>query len=523
MEHMTQLHTLESGGETKQSLAKADGIRLAARTAALCSDMVLAPDDLVPTLVRAALLDGEFRPTRPVRPSEAKGLDPWKVKEYQDAQGAMDDATAKANEASAAATEAGAQAKAVAEGGPQAAADLAQGALDGASEGEASGIVYTEVSQRVQYLRGVVHDPLRKRAGADGLLISVYDHDVDRSAGLDDTPPRTPYRRLQRPVGDGQAVVSSGWSWWLKGPPDVAPALLEPGYQPGNAVGSAAPMPRWRREKVADGWLTFGGSFLPFRQVDYCGVLGTGDADVVQDPASSWSCGAGSVSIPQPDGTTRTISVPTSKALRSEGFGAEVQALLAIWGLDEPRVAFEVGAEARMDFGHGGRSWFYAEDPAFQRTTTFRPAVGFLVGFRHQPLPVGLARGGQQVWPWGSKRPDGRASLQRMQWGIRGGLLIGPGFNGPEGTGVFDLWTGGSVRRARGPRASFSPYQPAAILGPFVRTQLGFRMDPDIDTPTQYLRLVGSATLLVGVRIQLRLTAPGKPDTPDAPAAPEAP
>jgi|GEM_PF-3382602 len=523
LEHMSQVHTREAGSSTKVSVAPSDTVRLSARTAAVCSDMVLAPNDLIPTLVRAAMLDGELRPAVPLTAAQSKDIDPQTVQKYQDAGSALDDATGKFAEATDAASQAGAQAKAVAEGGPQAAADLVQGALDGAEGGTAAGVVYTPVSERVRYLRDVVHDPLRRGAGPDGLLLAVFDADAATPRPLGDRPPRTPYRRVQRAISGSESVVSSGWAWWLRGPGDAQPALLEPGFQPGNAVGSSAPMPRWRRDNVADGWLNFGTSFVPLRHTDYCGSLAEGDADVVANPETSWDCSAGSITMPQPDGSTRTVSVPRSKSLRTEGFGASVQALLAIWGLGEPRMAFEVGAEARLDLGHGGRSWFHPEDPAFARPWTFRPAVGFLVGFRAQPLPVGIARTGERSWPWGSQRPDGRASLERLQVGLRGGLLIGPGFNGPEGTGVLDVWTGGSLRRPRGPRASLSPYQPAGILGPFARVQLGFRMDPNIDTPTQYLRLVGSASFFVGVRVQMRLAAPGKPDTPDAPAAPEAP
>ena len=40
-------------------------IRLAARTTAFCDDMVLAPEDVVPTVVRTALLESDLRPVSP--------------------------------------------------------------------------------------------------------------------------------------------------------------------------------------------------------------------------------------------------------------------------------------------------------------------------------------------------------------------------------------------------------------------------------------------------------------------------
>ena len=43
--------------------------RLVARAAAVCSDMALAPPDLVPTVVRATLLDDTHRPYRPSVPA----------------------------------------------------------------------------------------------------------------------------------------------------------------------------------------------------------------------------------------------------------------------------------------------------------------------------------------------------------------------------------------------------------------------------------------------------------------------
>jgi len=497
-----------------------DVLRLGARTAAFCTDMVLADHDLVPTLVRAAMLDGEFRPTRPVMPGDAKDYTEEKAREYKDAQTVLEEAQAAGTEASAKTQEVLDNVAAVKEGGVEGAAALAEGALSGADASDASGIEYTEVTARVQYLRDIVHPPLRRLAGDDaGLLIAAFDVEHVPRKPLDDRPARTPYRRIQQDLPGGDAVRTAGWGWWVP-ETDAEPfGLLSPGYRSGNSVGSASAFPRWRRGSIADGWLTVGAAFSPFRQADYCRETLSTDQDVVENSATRNQC-VGKAFL-----SDTGFTPPTWQSLRSEALGIDISGLLAIWGLGEPRVAFEVGGEVRLDVGHRGRSWFYSDletaetGVTFQRPWTFRPAVGFLVGLRAMPLPA-LSDSGRTGWPWGSVRPDGRAPLSRGQLGIRGGLLFGPGFNGTEATAVAEFWGGGSIRRRFGPRRSFSPYQPASILGPFIRGQFGFQMAAADPGSTRNLRLVGSVAVLAGIRLQLRMTAPGKPETPEAPAAP---
>ena len=45
-----------------------------------------------------------------------------------------------------------------------------------------------------------------------------------------------------------------------------------------------------------------------------------------------------------------------------------------------------------------------------------------------------LSRGLRSKSTWGGMSPSGSTYLNRMEWGMRGAFLVGPSFNGIEGT-----------------------------------------------------------------------------------------
>jgi hypothetical protein len=194
----------------------------------------------------------------------------------------------------------------------------------------------------------------------------------------------------------------------------------------------------------------------------------------------------------------------------SDGLGIDLNGLAVFWMLDQPRLAFEVGPEFRLDAVHGGASIAPGADDGLRYAWSWRPQVGVLLGLRGAPLASTLWTGGG--WPWAAERPDGTSRLGRFQMGLRAGMLMGPGFNGLELTGVGELWGAWSVRSERSRQASLTPYHPGATVGPYGRVMYGFLASPDVEG---YRVLDESWTFVLGVRGMVRLAGP-PPTLPEA-------
>lgn len=460
--------------------------RLMLRTAAFCEDTVLTDPTLAPTVIRAGLLAGNFRPTVPERGGlpaiDAKPTDP-------EALGAS---VPKAPDEALAAAE---KAKALKEKlAPPAVEDLS--GLTPKVGSNAFELVQEELRPEVTYLQGLAQTPLERRLSASGGLLFVADVGAPgEGRALHDRVPRTPYTRVRgrvtgedaagdRVPRDERKLTAAGWMWFVV--PGKRPVQVSPAYAPKDSV-SGDRVPRWSRRKTTDYALTVGGSAFPWRAVDFdCGAV---------LPGVATDCAPGQ--------TTGTVL--------SEGFAADMQALGTWWFTDRPRLGIDAGVEARLDLRHGGTSWFWDElNDGTRFTWALRPAAGIVAGLHFAPRPSPLWTGRSTSATWGAPRSDGRAKLGRVQGGLRGSLLAGPGFNGLEGTVGAEAWLGWSVRRARGPHASFTPYHPRVVAGPFVRGQLGIPLTDGTD-PARFLLLEQSTTILVGVRTHLRLAAPAKP------------
>jgi hypothetical protein len=179
--------------------------RIVARVAAVCSDTVLAPTDLVPTLVRAALLDDTHRPFRPTAPASAR----------------------------------------VGRRTPP----LRAPAVD------------------VDWMTEFARAELLKAAAGSDMLLEVFDVSVHtRRPPVDDLTPRTAYARMQAHVGRKAWLQVAGWTSLIGSEVRVNVA---PGFGVAPSVESDSIAPRWARSGVADWHVTGGLGAFPLRQVTW--------------------------------------------------------------------------------------------------------------------------------------------------------------------------------------------------------------------------------------------------------------
>ena len=105
--------------------------------------------------------------------------------------------------------------------------------------------------------------------------------------------------------------------------------------------------------------------------------------------------------------------------------------------------------------------------------------------------------------PWGADDAAGRSMLHRDEWGIRGGLLIGPGYNGLEATMSGELWYSRSVRDNLSAWSNFTAYHPIWNSGIFMRYQYSTIMLEAEKTPRLF-DLENIHTVIFGWRGQFR-------------------
>jgi hypothetical protein len=462
--------------------------RLVLRTGAICDDTVLAAADLVPTIVRAGLLAGNHRPSTPERPAEA---DVAKRKLKVPVKGSAEDQLEGAEDKVRGAVDA---AKKQLDAAKKALEDplgtLSQAKLPAFGE-KAFEIVQEALRPEARYLADLVHAPLR-RLGAKGLALFVFDAtSPGPKLALGDVVPRTPYVRDQerlrarelgeRPDRDDAFVRTAGWLWYFQ-PSRELPVEVAPAYAPKDSVTAGDRLPRWSRRRTVAFSLDFGVAAFPFHR---------------------------SVFRPDADTAPPTFGGLQQGYLQTEGGGLDVEGLATWWGLDRPRIALDAGVEARLDFRAAGRSVFYDgnEQPAGELSFPWalRFQAGALIGFRHEPVPAPLSRRGTEAAVWGAPRSDGRSIVARMQWGMRSGLLFGPGYNGAEASALLEVWAGWSTRGRRGVPSTFNPYRPSFLIGPFARASYGFPVSQAND-PGRFLVLQDSWTVYLGLRSHLRVS-----------------
>lgn len=492
----------------------ADSLRLVLRTGAVCEDMVLAPPDLVPTVVRAGLLDGDFRPTEAARiwddpyrkerrrrrrdrtdPDEREVTDE-EVKEARNAQGtfsSMYNDYEYAQDLRENPTE-------------TTATTLAQsglGLFGREREGRERRATAIKVPETAAYLKGIVRAPLEDMAEEEkGLIVSVFDSTKpERYYWMRNLRPRTPYAKNQRRAYWGHWIRSANWALFFDAPKgSETVTMVSPTYTPRPSVETDTIVPHWKRNRSWDANFAGGLGFFPIRQVQYTcnntlGNYGFTDACTQQDY------------------TDLFLTEGNGLYERTEGFGADFSTYATWWAWDEPRLALEMGVELRADFLHPGTSWLW-QDTSTSLTAVntdhrwvFRPQGGVSVGLRHAPDPFPMHRVFSQRRTWGANAPDGSSYQGRFEHGPRLGFLLGPGYNGMEGTLYSEWWVGMNTRRRYSPWSSFTPYHPIATTNFYVRGQYGWTMIEDADN-TRDFDMVNSFTLLTGFRIQFRLKEP---------------
>lgn len=501
---------VEGLGESKDASR-----RMALRTGALCTDLVISSPDLVPTLLRASMLDGEFRPTEPVRdvgktikPTKKKSNDQVKV----DGDKAIDAVEGERQDVSTAIDAAGGDATAQVE----VARNLIGGlmALKPGSK-RLRGVDTTPVdNEAVLYLRGLFFDPIRAKVGTRPLLVTVFDHgtpDPERET-IWDLRPRTPYHRLQRRfVADDPATAkrsddvrylrSAAWAMTMQPAAENTPAIsVSPAYLPTELLGTAELKQVWKRRRTSDWFFGGGVGFVPYRRVQY----GCNEEYENTSNSSAIDCRFAGA-IPNPVSET-------------QGVGLDLHALNTQWLVGDRRMAIEFGPEVRFDLLPSGRSAFLGDSPQYGVTNPdgddiagkinyrfgYRFQAGILVGIRFAPHPAPLWRDHSRKYPWGAPLPDGSSGLGRVQYGFRAGLLLGPTSDGFESTVLMEAWLGWALRSKAGPQSSFTPYHSSILLGPFIRGQAGI---PITNNPSNYLRLEHSGMAIIGLRGQMRLTA----------------
>jgi hypothetical protein len=460
------------------------GRRLALRTAALCDDLVIAPRDLVPTLVRGALLAGNLRPSTPERPGDVpRRRIPSPLDSTDDVADRVSGAPAQVESGTAKVDEA----RAVAD----APMDTVSGTKPTFAE-DTTEIAFETLSPAAAWLQALVHPRLRAEGEAGRVLVSVFDATAPGEAlAADEVVPRTPYvRRAGR--DDAGQVRTAAWMLWFS-PSRERPILVSPAYRPRPSVASADRIPRWDRRHALDWNLGFGLGGWPFERI-------------------RWACGAT---------IDPAYGGPCEGQLPTNGGAIDLQGFATWWAHDEPRVGLDVGLEARLDVRPPGFAPAAVEgappveDPGALPSLPWalRFQGGVVLGLTFAPGPQPLTRERPDAPVWGAPATTGDTRLGRFRFGLRGGLLFGPGYSGAQGAAHAELWTGWSLRSRRGRQAAFTPYHPRLFLGPFARGAYAFPVGEEDSSRQLVLR--DSWTVYVGLRLQLRVSKQAK--LPEAP------
>ncbi len=476
--------------------------RLVMRTAAVCEDTVITPPELVPTLVRAALLDGDFRGTVPVTGLSRKERKEIEARERL-GRGQLPEEGVTSDEAVVAGATAEDAGEEVYSSGERT-VDLSSDDPERADEisltqaSRLSGLVnHKDTRQRilvgeaaapVAYLQSLVRPPLERVASTEkSVMFLLYDvNRGKRGKHLWSWRPRSPYMQEQRRVGPKDWMRVALWSQNVQMSEEVGyHTLISPAWHPTESVSAGSPTPRWRRHTHSDFQLTGALGYFPWRQVTYSCPDSESVLDDVNDPSTLALCS---------DGEQLSTA-------NTDGLSFDMSSLYEFWFLDQPRIAVEVGPEIQILLLPGGTGRINSEgEPDYSAAWSLR--AGAVAGLRFAPDPNPLWLRGTRT-PWGANAPDGTSRLGRVQHGLRVGFLLGSGFNGFEGNVTGEYWAGWSLRRSETASATFTPYRPGAVLGPYVRGQYGMVIlagDED-----RYYEMDQRFEVLLGVRAQLRL------------------
>ncbi|HMV65559.1 MAG TPA: hypothetical protein PKA64_01820 [Myxococcota bacterium] len=508
--------------------------RMALRTAAFCEDTVLSGPNLVPSLLRAAMLDGEFRPPVPVldvgktqKPRKKKSNDQLKVDVDNTIEDVGDDKAAVETALDAA------------KGDAEAIVETTRAVIGGLSYVPPSSKklrgVNTEPvkAEAVLYVRDLFQRPLRELASKGPLLVMVFDHgQAGERQHIWDYKPRTPYAQAQTKfMVEDEAIPTrkdrlrwvrtAAWSTSILPPEAPNPSInVSPAYLPTELLGTKELKQQWTRRKTSEWHFGGGAGFMPYHYARY------GCADTASDEIRRWGASVADCSAPALLGSNAGSYVATPIVAEREGIELDLFGLNSQWIIADQRIGIEFGPAVKLDIFPEGRSLFYDGDrnpygitylqdddvtgatagDDISKPTSYglnlRFAGGIMAGVRLAPDPLHLWRSSSRRYPWGAPLPDGSSSLGRMQYGFLGGLMLGGTFDGLELLTSAEAWVAWSARSRLGPQASFTPYHPTIFVGPFIRGQVGVPLSRN---PSRYYWLDYDASIVLGVRAQFRL------------------
>ena len=529
--------TVWSGWHLLWSMESYEGqTRLALKTGAICENMVLSSPDLVATIVRAGFLVDEFYPTEPARMSDKRLNDNYpstserqakkRAAKVEKQQVTRADVITGANTAISRTQSATTTV--------EDAIDLTQGDVV-VSEYDASRLQNTDasvevqqgstltqlrqiaqrkpadiqVSETVQYFRRLARVPFVEASREKGMLLLLHDLDQPEKIGfLHDAVAHTPYARAHKLQGL-KHIQGAGWAVYFSKDPSVDKMeTVAPSYIPKSSYIANAVTPSFARPVTTDATFVADIGLFPHRRSFY-----TCNDDVNNGSLST---------IEQCDPNAQYVAY-------TDGLSVGASSLVTKWVRDDPRLAYEVGLEMHLDILHAGQTWFYqSESPDISivadrlngvpvdssdtnvitpsYTWSIRPQTGASFGFRHAPDAMPLSRGLRSKSTWGAMGPSGSTYLNRMEWGMRGAFLVGPSFNGVEGTLVAEAWAANLLRNSRSDWANFSPYHPIFNGGVFLRYQRGGVLVPSDED--RVFNLLYSDTYLIGWRTHFRLLEP---------------
>ena len=529
--------TVWSGWHLLWSMESYEGkTRLALKTGAICDNMVIANPDLVATIVRAGFLIDEFYPTEPARSKDKKLNDNYPSMSERQARKRAAKAEKNTVTRSDVLTDAN-----TAVSRTQNAVNTVEGAIDVAqgteqiSEYNATRLQTADaslelqqgstlkqlnqigqrkpadiqVSETVQYFRRLARTPFVEKSQEEGLLLLLHDLDQpERIAFLKDGVAHTPYSRAHKLQG-AKHIQGAGWAVYFGKEPSVDKMEnVAPAYIPKSSYIAKAVTPSFGRPVTTDATFVADVGLFPYRQSFY-----TCNSDVNNGSLST---------VEQCDPNARYVA-------NTDGISVGASSLVTKWFRDDPRLAYEVGLEMHVDVLHAGKAWFsQSETPGISivedrlngqsvnrsddkvitpnYSWSIRPQTGASFGFRHALDPMPLSRGLRSKSTWGAMAPSGSTHLNRTEWGMRGAFLVGPSFNGIEGTLVAEAWGAGLIRNSRSDWAHFSPYHPIFNGGVFVRYQRGGVLVPSEED--RVFDLLYSDTFLIGWRTHFRLPEP---------------
>ena len=427
---------------------------------------------VVPTLVRAAMLDADFRPTAPYdRGGES-------------AQMRGDDVTMGARLIGNRNVDSRATVGDGAEVGTSIAAENELEAVDGILPDPNPPENIADIRQWVLPRIGEVsEDPLR-----DPTMMVVFDtYQSDRKAKTHEMQPRVPYFRQDRRL-DGEHIITAGWALAIA-PGEVArPVMLSPDFVDTNSVKAENLNPRWRQRRTLHFTMAFDALFRPH-------FLARSRCSENQGTLNPSTGPCGRPGEDPKDGYQDTLAA---------GLGGQYTLLQTLWLGSNRRMAVEYGIGGGVvnlfkPINLGSRD----SNQASIVDSRWRIFGGPVVGIRGGSNPRKLYRRRGRGALWGAKDRDESTRQGRSEYGMRVGVQFGSLNTGLFGEVLADAWWARSITPGRAKNRMFTAYHPSFLIGPFVGGRYARDMSVGGDgTPRS---LGHTQSFDVGIRIQARV------------------